>query len=145
VESSESIISRGSAAIGVDKRNGEFQLQRCFVDQATIELTVSAGSTYDANSLSDELRVDLERDIEGISVSEKKVNSETLDVGTIIVAALGTQFALELARTLHAYLLRNSDAEVSIGPDGKVTGKNLSLEAIQELVRVALAKGSKSK
>ncbi|MFM0631249.1 hypothetical protein [Paraburkholderia xenovorans] len=109
------------------------------METATIVLKISAGNAAEATELTSELQQRLTQEVENIRIDRKKESQDTLDPGTILVAVLGTQFAVELAKTLHAWLMRNNSAVVSIGSDGNIDCRGLTVEQVRELVRGALA------
>ena len=109
------------------------------METTTVVLTVSATEAAEASKATGDLQQELTRRIEKISVQRKRDDKETLDAGTVLVAVLGTKFVVELAVTLHDWLLRNNRAEITI--DGKkISGKNLSLEQVKAVVEVALGR-----
>jgi hypothetical protein len=115
------------------------------METATLFLNVHAGSTAEATELAADLEASLNRHIRGIDTSLQKERDDTLDPGTLVVAILGTKFAVELAKTLHAWLMRNSSATISIGANGKLDIKNLTFEQVEKLVSTAFTNATKEK
>ncbi|CAG4898207.1 hypothetical protein [Paraburkholderia saeva] len=100
------------------------------MEQSTITFQVEGETSRDANLLVDDLMGILNRNVRNIQLNRLKEDPTTLDPGTVIVAVLGTKFALELAKTLHAWLMRNHTAKLKIG-DLEITGvSNATVETV---------------
>jgi hypothetical protein len=91
------------------------------MERSTITFQVDGNTSRDANLLADDLIRLLNMNVHGIQLDRLKEDSTTLDPGTLIVAALGTKFALEMAKTLHAWLMRNQTAKLKFG-NVEITG-----------------------
>lgn len=102
----------------------------CKMERSAITFQVEGDTSRNANIFVDDLMRVLNVNIRGIQLDRLKEDPTTLDPGTVIVAILGTKFALELAKTLHAWLMRNHAAKLKFG-DFEITGvSDTTVEAI---------------
>lgn len=108
------------------------------MEKSTVILKVDGTTSDEANLMVNSLIEELNANIRGIKLDRKKENPETLDPGTIIVAILSTKFALELAKTLHAWLMRNHNAKLKLGKDGELEVTGISADNVEEIVRAKL-------
>ena len=82
---------------------------------------------------------------EDIDVTRKKANSNTLDMGSIIVAVVASPLLLEAAKALGAWLMKNPSSGVTI-TNGEGSGRveisatGLTSAQVEALVREALTK-----
>jgi glycerate-2-kinase len=112
------------------------------VEKATVILKVDGGTSDEANLLVSTLIEELNTNVRGIKLDRQKEDPETLDAGTIIVSILGTQFALELAKTLHAWLMRNHSATLTFGKEGELEITGVSADNVEEIVKTKLGGAS---
>jgi hypothetical protein len=101
------------------------------MELSTITLKVEGNTSRDANLFVNDLMNALNTNVRGIQLDRQKEDSTSLDPGTLIVAILGTKFAVELAKTLQAWLMRNHTATLTIG-EIKVTG--LSSDSVEKIL-----------
>lgn len=111
------------------------------LEQSTITFQVEGNTSRDANLLVNDLMRALNTNVRGIQLDRQKEDPTTLDPGTVIVAILGTKFALELAKTLHAWLMRNHAAKLKIG-EIELTG--LSSDAVEAIIMEVLRRTLRS-
>jgi hypothetical protein len=108
--------------------------------QNTISFDVGGHNCADANRFAASLDELLRREVPGCHVSRQKADQQSLDAGTTIVATIiGSQFALEIARTLHAWLMRNYGSTVRI--DG-IEATGLAPAQTEKLILKALGRGT---
>ena len=97
-----------------------------------------------AANLRDELAAELARAGTDASVERVKTERGTLDMGATIGIVLGSKAAIELAKALHAWLVRHNQASVTLKlPNGEVVAKGLESHDVPAIV-AALAKAKPS-
>jgi hypothetical protein len=110
------------------------------MEKSSLLIKVDGPTSREANLLADSLTEQLIKSIRDIELDRQKEKKDTLDAGTLIVAVVGTQFAVELAKTLHAWLMRNHDASVSIGG---VKASGISSADVLSIVKMQLRERSR--
>jgi len=92
-------------------------------------LTVNSNVKAGENKLVLEL-MDLLRDASpDISVKQEKSSQETLDLGSVIIAVIGTPFAIEAVRVIGAWLLKHPEGQITIERTEEGGGKVTKIEA----------------
>lgn len=104
------------------------------MENEAIVLQVHCENSRDENVLVNGLMDELNANVRGIRLDRRKEDPDTLDPGTVILAILGTKFALELARTLHSWLMRNQSATLTIGKDGEIHATGVSAANIEKVI-----------
>ncbi|KAB0639918.1 hypothetical protein [Burkholderia stagnalis] len=105
------------------------------MDKSTLVISVKGATSREANLLCSNLEDQLNHNVRGIELSRRKDDGDSLDLGTTIVAIIGTQFAVEMAKTLHAWLLRNNSADVTVN-GFHVSG--VSPEDVKDIIQMQL-------
>lgn len=108
------------------------------MEKVPVVLRVVGETSAESNLLANTLIDELKANIRGIKLDRQKEDPDTLDPGTVIVALVGTQFALELAKTLHAWLLRNHNATLTFGTQGELAVTGVSADSIESIVKAKL-------
>ena len=85
------------------------------MEKSTLVISIKGATSREANLLCSSLEDQLQRNVHGIELSRQRDDHDALDLGATVIAIIGTQFAVELVKTLHAWLMRNNSAEVTIG------------------------------
>jgi hypothetical protein len=114
---------------------------RCIVKRVTLVLQVESENRAETNLLAEFLQRQLQYAVEKVQITREKDNPNSLDTGTILIVVFGTHFAVELARTLYAWLMRNPSARVIIGSGGAVSAAGVSPGDVLKVVERALTKG----
>ncbi|MBK3780007.1 hypothetical protein G3A43_07040 [Paraburkholderia aspalathi] len=108
------------------------------METKTLVVKVVAGSSAETNEMTALLMQKLQSNIENIKVTREKADTQTLDFGATLIAVIATPFAIELAKTLHAWLMKNNTAKLIIGKDREITAEGISREDLVEIVKEAL-------
>jgi hypothetical protein len=115
------------------------------MEPTALRIAVSAATTGEANRLTTELEQWLKSNVDDLTLSRVKDDTESQDAGTVLVAMLAApavvEFAkgpvLELAKGL-ADWLRKRRATVSIGADGSVTTDNVRADDVERIIVATL-------
>jgi len=108
------------------------------METKTLVMKVVAGNSAETQELTALLMQKLQTSIENIKVTREKADSQTLDFGATLIAVVATPFAIELAKTLHAWLMKNNTAKLTIGKDHEITAEGISREDLVAIVKAAL-------
>ena len=89
-----------------------------------------------ANKFTDSLQQSLANISEDGIVSRIKEDQTTLDFGTTLAVVIGSQFAVQLAKALQAWLTKHPTAQVTVKKDGTVIARNIYPKDVPEVVRM---------
>lgn len=107
--------------------------------------TIECEEKSQENKLAREL-IDKLQDISpNINLHQEKNSQDTLDLGSIIVAIIGTPFAIEAVRVIGAWLLKHPEGSISIDQSEqngtkttKIRAKGLTAEQLAKQLEIAL-------
>jgi len=110
-----------------------------------LKMAISGTTPSHSNALSNDLTHLLEDSINNIIINREKTSSDTLDIGTILVAVISSQFAVEALKVIAAWVMKNPTGEISIDEEQneqiktlKISGKGLKADQIEKIIFDAL-------
>lgn len=111
------------------------------MDNISLRIFVNGNSPAECNRLSAELQQWLSTRVDEISINRVKVDMETQDGGTLLVAVLAAPAVVELVKGPVLELakgiadwLRKRGGTVNIGADGSVTAENVNADSVQRII-----------
>jgi hypothetical protein len=94
--------------------------------QQEFEFSFDNCTPADAAVLAMALEEQFREDIPAAALSLRKDREDSQDFGATLVLVLGTPVAVVLARSIGAFLQRNSGASLTISASGEIIAKNLN-------------------
>ncbi|WP_156955540.1 hypothetical protein [Polaromonas glacialis] len=109
--------------------------------ETILSISVKSTSAAEANRLTSDLESFLRSHIVGVTLKRAKVDSTSMDAGTVLIAMLAAPAVVELARGPAMELakgisdwLRKRKATISIGADGSVAAENVQPEDVERII-----------
>lgn len=107
--------------------------------------TIECEEKLQENKLARELMDKLQDISPGINLHQEKKSQDTLDLGSVIIAVIGTPFAVEAARVIGACLLKHPEGWISVDRSEqngvkttKIRAKGLTAEQLEKKLEIAL-------
>lgn len=98
-----------------------------------IELYVRAENALEENKLADALESMVSNISEDATVTRVKADASTLDLGGILIVLIGSQFAIELAKGLSAWMIKHPGGtlKVTVEKEGETEKKTIEANGLK--------------
>jgi hypothetical protein len=111
------------------------------MQRQTLTISFLDTSLAEANRYASELATCVRELDPNLSAEQRKVGTETQDLGATIAIVLGTASATAVAKGIASWLARHSGAKIQISADGSVIATNLESRDAARIAE-ALAKNA---